>query len=101
MIEIAHQCRTRLAAGHMPRRATHVDVDDRGTIAFGDARAFRHPARLAAGELHHMHADALPLRAQHRVAAALDQLGTGGHFRDHEPGAKLRHQAPERRVGDA
>ena len=38
VIEIAHQRRAGLAAGHVPRRTTHVDVDDVGASRFGDPR---------------------------------------------------------------
>ncbi len=70
VVEIAHQRRARLPAGHVPRRATHVDVDDGRAGSFGDARALRHPARLAARELHDVNASALPFGAQARVGAA-------------------------------
>ena len=46
VIEIAHQRRARELAGHLARRAAHVDVDDVGAEPLGDARAFRHPVRL-------------------------------------------------------
>jgi hypothetical protein len=49
MIEIAHQCRAGLAAGDMARRTAHVDVDDVGAGGFRNARALRHPMRLATG----------------------------------------------------
>src|SRR5258708_6309782 len=54
VIEIAHQCRAGLAAGHMPRRTAHVDIDDVGAGGLGDPRAFRHPPDLAARELNDM-----------------------------------------------
>ena len=72
-----------------------------GARAFGDARAFRHPVRLAAGELHDVDAGALPFGAQHGIAAAFDQRVARGHLRDDEAGAELRHQPAERRIGDA
>ena len=63
MVEIAHQCRARLAAGHLASRTAHVDIDDRGAAGLGNACAFAHPARLAPGELHHMNVEPLPLCA--------------------------------------
>ena len=57
--------------------------------------------RLAAGELNDMNAGALSFGAQHGVAVALDQGVAGGHLGDDEAGAEARHQAPERRIGDA
>ena len=33
MVEIAHQGRARIAIGHVPRRAAHVDIDDLGPFA--------------------------------------------------------------------
>jgi hypothetical protein len=73
MIEVAHQRRSRLPVGDVLGRASHVDVDDFGAGAFGNARALRHPVRLAAGELNDMDAGALAFGAQHGVAAAFDQ----------------------------
>ncbi len=101
MVEIAHQRRARLAAGHVPRRAAHVDVDDGGAGRLGDARALPHPARLAAGELHHVNAQSPPLGAQPRVRAALGQVLAGGHLRDHQAGAEAGDAAPKRGVGHA
>ena len=46
VIEVAHQRRAGLAAGHMARRAAHVDIDDVGACGFGDPGAFCHPMRL-------------------------------------------------------
>jgi hypothetical protein len=54
MIEIAHQRRAGSAVDHVLGRAPHIDVDDVGAETLGDARAFGHPARFAAGELHHV-----------------------------------------------
>ena len=57
MVEIAHQRRTGLAAGHVARGTAHVDVDDVGAGGLGDPRALRHPVRLAARELNHVRTD--------------------------------------------
>ena len=54
VVEVAHQRRAGIAAGHLLGRAAHVDVDDVGALARGDARGLGHVARLAAGKLHHM-----------------------------------------------
>ena len=43
VVEIAHQRRAGLAAGHVARRTAHVDIDDVGAGGFGDPRALRHP----------------------------------------------------------
>ena len=51
VIEIAHQRAARELAGHLARRAAHVDVDDVGAHPLDDARAFRHPVGFAADEL--------------------------------------------------
>ncbi len=101
MVEIAHQGGTGLAAGHMPRRTAHVDVDDVGAGRFRDPRAFGHPVALAAGELHDMGANAgcLTTKPGHRLAVY--EVIAGGHLGYNEPGAKARGQTPERGVGDA
>ena len=101
MVEIAHQRRAGLPAGHVPRRATHVDVDDGGAGLLGDARALRHPARLAAGELHDVEPDALPFGAQQRIGTALGEVLARRHLGDDEAGAEPGDQPPERRIGDA
>ena len=100
VIEIAHQRRTGLAAGHVARRTAHVDIDDVGAGGFGDPRALRHPVRLAAGELHDMRADAGRLAAQPRHRPAVDEIVAGGHFGDDEAGAEARGQTSKRRIGD-
>ena len=69
----------------MLRRAAHVDVDDRGAGALGDARAFGHPARFAAGKLHDMQAGAVVFEAPPGDAFAFSERGAGRHFRDDEP----------------
>ena len=53
MVEVAHQGRPRLLAGHLARRTPHVDVDNIGPQVGGDPRALGHPAGLAARELYH------------------------------------------------
>ena len=102
MIEVAHQRRAGLAAGHLSRRAAHIDVDDVGARRVGEARARLHPARLAAGELDDEGEDlAVALGLANGFGAAPDKLLAGGHLRDHEPCAEPRDRAPERQVGDA
>ncbi len=101
MIEIAHQRRARLPAGHLPRRTAHVDVDDRGAGGFGDARALRHPARFAAGELDDVDAAAPALRrAAPRRGGSAASRGARRHFGHDQAGPELGHQAPKRRIGD-
>jgi hypothetical protein len=101
MIEIAHQRRARRAVRHLLRRAAHVDVDDVGALPFGDARALRHPIRLAAGKLHDMDADAAAFAAHGGFALALHQTRAGGHLRHDQTRAQALGQPAERRVGDA
>jgi hypothetical protein len=48
-----------------------------------------------------MHAHTLRFGAEHRIAPALDQLGTGRHFRHDQSRAEPCGQTAERRVGDA
>ncbi len=55
------------------------------TTAAPVASAMRAPSAIQCGsqpgELHHMHAGALALGAQHGIAAAFDQRLARGHFR--------------------
>ena len=101
VIEVAHQRRARLAAGHVPGRAAHVDVDDVGAGALGDARAFRHPARLAAGELHDVEPQALPFGAQRARARPSTSSALAVISETTRPAPEPRDQAPERGVGHA
>ena len=52
MVRIAHQRRAGIAIRHLFGGATHVDVDDGGTLRFGDAGGLGHPMGLAARDLH-------------------------------------------------
>ena len=101
MIEIAHQRGAGITVDHALGGATHVDVDDVGSRALGDTRAFGHPAGIASGKLHPVDADPLPVHAHAGVAATLDQALARGHFRYDQTSAKPRCHAPERRIGDA
>jgi hypothetical protein len=101
MIEVAHQRRTRRAVGDVLCRAAHIDVDNIGAGIFGDARAFRHPARFATGQLDDMQSRAMILDAPVRVALAVRQRGRCCHFGDHQAGAQARGQASERSIGHA
>ena len=100
MVEIAHERRARIAAGHAPGRATHVDVDDVGAARRGDPRALPHPVRLASGELDRVERKPDACGPELCFAFARRQRVTGGHLRDHQSGAKLHRQPPERRVRD-
>ena len=99
MVEIAHQRGARLPAGHVPRRTAHIDVDDGSAAGLGDTRGLPHPARLAAGQLHHVCAQTSALNAQPRVGAALGERRTRRHFGDHQARPKVSHEAPKRGVG--
>ncbi len=68
VVEVAHQRRTGIAAGHLARGAAHVDVDDVGAGVGRGARALRHPAGFAPGELDDVRPGAGPLRPHHRAA---------------------------------
>ena len=106
VIEIAHQCRSRLAAGDMPGRTAHIDVDDIGPGVLGDLRALAHPACFATGNLHDMKSRAVifSAAARHallRRAPAAGERRARSHFRNHQPGAEPRRLAAERRIGHA
>jgi hypothetical protein len=101
MIEVAHQRRACLAVGDVARRATHVDVDDLGAGADRHARALRHPMGFAAGDLHHMGADAMSLQPQHRIGLAAGKGGASRHFRHDQARAQLGRLAAEGGVGNS
>ena len=101
MIEIAHQRRAGLAAGDVPRRAAHVDVDDVGAGGFRDPRPLGHPVRLAARELDHMGADAGRLAAQPGHRLALREVIAGGHFGNDEARSEAGRESAEGSVGNA
>ncbi len=101
MRKIPHQRRSRRAARDVLGRAAHVDVDDAGAGTFRNARAFRHPARLAAGKLHDVQPRPVILDAPPRHALAVGERRARRHFRDHQPRAQPGGHAPERRIGDA
>src|SRR5437667_11310111 len=61
MVEIAHQRRARLAAGDLPRRTAHIDIDDGGAAGLCDTGSLAHPARLAACQLDYVRARSIPL----------------------------------------
>ncbi len=73
-----------------------------GALRLGDAGAFGHPARFAAGKLDDVDGDAAaPSLRTLRFALAAGEPGAGGHFGNHQAGAQPLGQAAERRVGDA
>ena len=80
VIEIAHQRRTGLAAGHMTGRTTHIDIDDVGAGGFRDLRALGHPMRLAARELNDVRSDTGCLAAQPRHRPAVYEFVAGRHL---------------------
>ena len=88
VVEIAHQRRTGLAAGHVARGTAHIDIDDFGAGGFGDPRAFRHPDGLAARELNDMRAYSGRLASQPRHRPAIDEIIAGRHLGNDESGAK-------------
>ena len=101
VVQIAHQSRAGLASGHVARRAAHVDIDDFSAGGFGDPRAFRHPADLAARELNDVWTNACRLAPQPRHRAAVDEIIARRHLGDHEASAKRCRQTSKWRIGDA
>ncbi len=78
----------------------HIDVDDVGATVSRDLGAFRHPARLTAGELYDVGTDTGRLAAQLRSAQPLSEVLARSHFGDNQPRAELRGHAAERCIGD-
>ena len=62
VVEVAHQRRAGLAAGHGLGRTAHVDVDGVGPVRHGDAGGLGHGLGGAAGELDDVRIDAGPFR---------------------------------------
>jgi len=101
VIEIAHQRRTGLAAGHVAGGATHIDIDDFGPTGFGDTRAFRHPFGLATRELDDVRPYSGCLASQQRHRPAIDEIIAGCHFGNDESGPERSRETPKRRIGNA
>ena len=101
MVEVAHQRRAGIAGRHLARRAAHVDVDDVGAGVGRRPRAFRHPVRLAPGELDDVRPVARALGAHGRFGRACGKLVAGHHLGDHQAGAEFGRQRAERPIGDA
>ena len=101
MVEIAHQRRSGLSTGDVPRGAAHVDVDDVGASGLRDPRALRHPVRLAAGKLDHMWADAGRFAAQLGHRLAIHEVIAGGHLGDDKASSKAGRESAKGSVGDA
>ena len=102
VIEVAHQGRARLLAGHLARRAAHVDVDDVG------AQSLAPCARPSAIQRASQPASCMTKGARFaancavaRAVALADQVLAGHHLGDDQAGAQAMRQAAERQVGDA
>ncbi len=100
-VDLAHQRRAGITAGHALGRAPHVDVDDGGAGALREARRLAHPKRIAAGQLDHMRGDPLPLGPQARLLGAADEFVGRDHLRDDERRAVTAGDPPENHVRDA
>ena len=85
----------------MPRRTTHVDIDNIGARGFGDPRALRHPSGFAARQLHHMRPNSGRFASQPRHRAAVDEIIAGGHFGHDESGPEGCSQTSKGCIGDA
>ena len=101
VIEVAHQGRTRFAAGHGLGRAAHVDVDGIGAVRHGDTSPLGHRFGRAAGELHHMRVHPSTLGADLRFGVTLRQLGRRDHLGDHGTGTEPLGETPHMEIGDA
>ncbi len=101
MVEVAHQGRAGLAAGHGLGRAAHVDVDHVGAVGLGEPRALRHPARVAAGELDDVGQHALALGPQARLLGAAGEILRRHHLGDGRGGTQPTGDAAHVQVGDA
>ena len=101
VVEIAHQRRSGIAAGHLLRGTAHVDVDDVGALAFRDPRRFGHMGSLAPGQLDHVDRQAGMTDPQVEPLAPTRQFSARHHFGHDEPRPMRVGAAPERLVGDA
>ncbi len=101
MVEITHQRGSGLPTGDVPRRASHVDVDNLGARVDRDARALGHPVRFASCELNDMNADTVGLRPPSHILPPSHQSSACGHLGHHQAGAEQRGHAPKRAVRHA
>ena len=103
MVEIAHQRRARIAAGHLLRRAAHVDVDDVGA-GVGRRRARPRPSSAPRGR----RAGRRAARPRPARRAAAPPRSPGGQLVARRPFPRRRARrrsprasCPERPVGHA
>ncbi|MCY1238524.1 hypothetical protein D9M72_512660 [compost metagenome] len=101
VIGIAHECRAGVATRHLLGRASHVDVDDIGTIVCSYLGGFRHPMGLTAGKLNDMRFDAGVLEPRPRFRRVADQLAARNHLGHDKAGAIAPCKPPERQIGNA
>ena len=101
VIKIAHQRRARQSARYPPRRATHVDVDERGACANDPSRGLRQSPRFAADKLDRMGGQSLALGAHPRLGVAL-KIGFGrNHLGEHERRPETACDPPHGQIADA
>ena len=101
VVEVAHQRRAGIAAGHLLGRAAHVDVDDVGALARRDARGLGHVVGLAAGKLHHVDRQARMADTGGAALPALGELAARHHLGNDQSGAVPIGAQAEGLVGDA
>ena len=101
MIEVAHQGRARLFAGHLSRRATHIDVDDIGTIGRRHTGALGHPVGFTAGKLHDLRGNRSRFQPAPGAVPIAHEVFACHHLGDHPPGTEAVRELAEGQVGDA
>ena len=101
MIEIAHERRTGIAAGHLLGRTAHIDVDDVGALARCNARRFRHVSSLAPGKLHDVNIEAGMPDPQSRTGPAFRQFAARNHLGDDQTCSVRVGAHAHRVIGDA
>jgi len=79
-------------------RRLPANIDDICAFRFRDPGAFRHPVRLASGELNHMRAYSGGLATQPRHCVAVDEIIAGGHLGHDQTGAELGRKPSDGRV---
>ena len=98
VVEIAHQRRACQGAGDASRRATHIDVDERGAGADDPARGLCERRRLAADELDRVGGQSVALGAHRRFCVAVE-IGFGRHhLRKHERRSETARDPTHRQV---
>ena len=98
VIEIAHQRRAGQRARYPPRRATHIDVDERSACADDPSRGLGQRPRFPTDELDGVGSQSVALGAHRRFCVAV-KIGLGcDHLREDERRPETARDPPHRQI---